>query len=537
MHGLEVIVLLGAATIALSVLARRVRVAPPLLLLLGGVALGFVPGVDGVHLPPDVVLFLFLPALLYFESLNTSLREILANLRVIVLLGTALVLVTAAAVAWAAHALGLAWPMAIVLGAVLAPTDATAVAAVAGHLPRRALTVLRAESLINDGTALVLYAVAVEAATTHHGIGPLGASARVVLSYAGGLLIGWVIAVVVSVIRRRLRDIRLENTLSVLTAFLAYLPAELVGVSGVVAVVTCGLVLSRVNPRQVSAATRVQAYGFWSVGTFVLNGSLFVLVGLQVRPLLDGLAADGSGAPGLGMAARDALAVAGVVIGTRLLWTFTTPYLIRALDRRPAQRLRRVGARQRLPLAWAGFRGAVSLAAALAVPAADVDGAPLAGRSLVLLLTVGVILVTLVVQGLTMPAVVRFARFPPDPSEATEQRLAERIATRSALDALDTRAADLGIDGAVVDGVRRDYQIRLRTLDEQSEDAQRAAVTAAKREKLAADRRLRAALLADKRAAIVRLRDSRDIDDTVLRRVQAQLDAEEVRLTGVTVED
>lgn len=537
MRGLEIVVVVGVAVLACSLLARRLNVPAPLVLLVGGLVLGFVPRVDGVDLPPDVVLFLFLPALLYWESLTTSLREILANLRAIVLLSTVLVLATAALVAVVGHAVGLGWPMAFVLGAVVAPTDATAVAAVAGHLPRRTLTILRAESLVNDGTALVVYAIAVEAATRHAGITALGVGWRFVASYAGGIGIGLLVAVVLVAVRRRLHDTRLENCLSVVSAFIAYLPAELLHVSGVVAVVTCGLVFSQVGPRIVSAATRTQAHAFWTLTTYLLNGALFVLVGLQVHPVLTGLDSDGPDGTRLGRALWICLAVAGVVVGTRLLWSYTVPYLVRALDRRPAQRLRRVGARARLPVAWAGFRGAVSLAAALAIPERDASGAPLAGRDLVLLVTVGVILVTLLVQGLSMPAIVRFARLPPDPTEAEEQRMAEEVAARAGLDAVDTRAAQLGLDGAVVDGVRHAYRVRIKTLISEPADPDLAAFGAAKREFLENDRRLRRALLADKRAALIRLRDTRDIDDTVLRRVQAQLDAEEVRLTGVPADD
>lgn len=268
MEGLQVVVLVGACLLLGGVLSARLHVASPLVLLLLGVLagglLGALPGDRTVELPPQVVLLLFLPALLYRESLTTSLREIRANLRAIVLLSVGLVLLTAVAVAGVGHAVGLPWPVAFVLGAVVAPTDATAVAAVAGRLPRRTLTTLRAESLVNDGTALVVYALAVEAASgsRHVGLGEI--AWRLPVSYAGGLLLGLGTAGVVLVVLRWLHEPRLENVLGVLIPFLAYLPAEELGVSGVVAVVSCGLLLSQATPTVISARTRVQAEGFCS---------------------------------------------------------------------------------------------------------------------------------------------------------------------------------------------------------------------------------------------------------------------------------
>jgi monovalent cation/hydrogen antiporter len=264
----------------------------------------------------------------------------------------------------------------------------------------------------------------------------------------------------------------------VLTPFAAYLPAELLHVSGVVAVVSCGLLLSQAGARVVGARTRV-------------------------------------------------------------VWGNTMPYVLRAIDRRPAQRLRRVGFRQRQPTTWAGFRGAVSLAAALAVPATRVDGSPLEGRTLVLLVTFGVILFTLVVQGLTLPAVVRWARLPDDPRERVEQHLAEETATRAARAAIDRRAAELGIPHGVVVRVRGQYEQHLEELELRHVDADGTTVDGDPRALAAVDseRRLRLALLADKRGALVRLRQQRRIDDLVLQRVQTQLDVEEVRLTGAGDED
>ncbi|MGY0064139.1 cation:proton antiporter domain-containing protein [Streptomyces sp. LZ34] len=277
MTGLELIVVVAATVLLMTWAARRLRLSEPLLLLIGGILIGLMPRFGNVHLPPDVVLLLFLPALLYWESLTTSLREIKNNFRSIALQATGLVLVTAVAVALVAHALGYEWPIAFVLGAVLAPTDVAAVAAVAMAMPRRILTLLRTESLLNDGTALVLLAVGLELLTTGEPFSWTHTAVRFVEAYAGGAAIGAAIALLLIPVRRHLHDRVLHSGLSVATPFIAYLPAEALHVSGVLAVVTCGLVTSRVGPKVIGSDARMQATSFWEVTTFLLNGALFVL--------------------------------------------------------------------------------------------------------------------------------------------------------------------------------------------------------------------------------------------------------------------
>jgi monovalent cation/hydrogen antiporter len=525
---LQIVVLLGLTVWALSLLARRLRVAAPIVLLLGGVPLAFVPWLADVRLEPDLVLFVFLPALLYAESLNTSLREIRANLRVVILGAIGLVIATAAAVAAVGHALGLAWPVAWILGAVLAPTDATAVSAIGGRMPRRTVTILRAESLINDGTALVILAIAIEAATGRATIGPVDVAWRLVLSFAGGgaagLLVGWLSIQA----RRRVHDVLLANTVSVLTPFVAFLIAEEIHASGVVAVVVTGIFISQAGPLVITAQDRVRSRAFWQITTFLLNGTLFVLVGLELRRALAGLTSYS-----IATAVRYTLLIGATVFGTRLAWSNVTPYVIRALDRRPQQRLRRVGFRQRQPNAWAGFRGGVSLAAALSVP----DSVP--GRELIIVVTFGVILMTLLLQGLTLPAVSRWARLPNDNANK-EQALAERQAVEAAQRLRPEAASRLHVDDEIARLVRAELDERHAELADApsmlatpSASANGSADDMPRREQY---RRLHRALVAEKRATVVRLRDERKIDDIVLRRVEATLDEEDLRL-GDTVGD
>src|SRR5215212_431827 len=520
MLGLELVVVLGVTLLLAAVVARRMRVAPPIVLLVCGVLLGFVPALRDVHLPPEAMLLIFLPALLYWESLTTSLREIRSNLRVIVLASTLLVIATAAAVAAVGHALGLPWGPAWVLGAALAPTDATAVGVLARALPRRTVTTLRAESLVNDGTALVVYGLAVGITVGEETFGALHVSGLFLLSYVGGALAGMLVAWLVTQARRRLDDPLQENVLILLTPFSAFLLAEVAGASGVLAVVVCGLIMSQVGPRVGRADGRQLTTAFLTLSTYLLNGALCVLVGLEVQSSVRGLTS-----VDLTRGLLTVVIVSAVVIGVRFGWLFTMPYVIRALDRRPQQRLRRVGPRGRVVNGVAGFRGAVSLAAALAVPQTVASGQPFPGRDLIVFVTAGVIAVTLL-QALVLPVVVRWARLPQDTSVDEERRLAQTEATGAALAALPEVAAELGVDPDVVERTRREYEEHLH-LTHAAEDDDDEPV-ARHEEQYAA---LRLALLARKRATVVGLRDAQRIDDIVLRQYQTRLDIEEVRLS------
>jgi monovalent cation/hydrogen antiporter len=513
------VVLLGVALVICGALARRYPVAPAILLVLVGVLVGFVPRLRHVQLPPEVVLLLFLPALLYWESLTTSLREIRNNLRVVVLTSTALVGATAAAVAVAAHALGLEWGPAWVLGAALAPTDATAVGVLARDLPRRTVTVLRAESLVNDGTALVLYGLAVGVTVGEQHLTGWHVTWLLVLAYAGGALAGGLIGMVSWQLRRRMDDPMLEAVAMLVTPFAAFLLADAIHASGVLAVVSCGLFMSQVTPRITGAATRQIVIPFWALSTTVLSSALFVLVGLSAQsafrdvtstPLLSALA--------------DTLVVTAVVIGVRWAWVYTTPYLIRLLDRRPEQRLRRIGARQRTVSAVAGFRGAVSLAAVLAVPHTLDSGAPFPDRDLIVLITCGVIVLTLL-QALLLPAVVRFARLPLDNSVTEEVQLAEVFTLDAAIEAIDPTAAELGSGEPVVERVRHELDKQRTLLAASGSDGNPVVQHDDQYTSLSL------ALIARRREALLELRDEQRIDDIVLRRVQARLDIEEVRIS------
>jgi CPA1 family monovalent cation:H+ antiporter len=520
--GLVVIVTLVSAVIVGTVLGRRYRVGPPVLLMFLGSLLGLIPAIGNVHINGEVVLLLFLPAILYWESMNTSIREIRANARIIVLLSVALVIATAVAVSWTARAMGMESHAAAVLGAVLSPTDAAAVAGLAKQLPRRTLTVLKGESIINDGTALVLFAVTVHVAVGGAQIGPTDLVLRFIGSYLGGIAAGLLVGGLVTLVRKRIDAPLEEGALSLLTPFAAFLLAQSMECSGVVAVMVSALVLTYSGPIVIRARSRLQSFAFWDIATFLINGSLWVFVGVQIPGAIRGVnGVDG----GIRHAVLLALAATGVVVASRFFWGEATTVLLRLLDRREVQRARRVTWRQRFVTAWAGFRGAVSLAAALAVPTKTLSGAPFPDRSMIIFVVVFVILVTVLVQGISLPAVVRWAKMPADATYCEELQLARSVGAKAALDALPVVAGELGASPKMLGRLQKEYDEHAALVmegdDESTDDL-------ARRDDLV--RRIRLGVLDHKRRAITELRNQRVIDDIVLRELQAEMDLEEVQL-------
>jgi monovalent cation/hydrogen antiporter len=520
------LLLLGlmAAVVGLNALARVVHVPYPILLVIGGLLLGALPGMPDVDLDPDLVLVLFLPPLLYGAAFFASLRDLRADLRGISMLAIGLVLVTMCAVAVVAHAMidGLPWAAAFALGAIVAPTDPVAATAIMRRLgvPRRIVTVIEGEALINDGTALVAYRVAV-AAAVGGSFSAWEAGLEFVLAAAGGIAIGLAVGWLVAQVRKRLEDPPVEITISLFTSYLAYLPADSLGASGVLAVVTAGIYLGWRTPELTSAPTRMQAFAVWEILTYLLNSALFILVGLQIGPVLNGVE-NFDTATLIGYAAI----VSAVVIGVRIVWGFTMPYLIRALDRRPSQVARRAGAAPRFIAAWSGMRGAVSLAAALALPLETDAGAPFPAREVLVFITFGVIFATLVIQGLTLPLLVRALPLEADGAEETEEITARIAAAKAALDRLDELSPEEWTRDDTVERLRNLYRYRKR----------RFAARAGKIEddgyedRSLSYQQLMHELLAAQRLALVQLRNDGVISSDVMRRVERDLDLEETRL-------
>jgi monovalent cation/hydrogen antiporter len=509
---------LMVAVAGLSVLARVVGVPYPILLVLGGLVLGFVPGMPPVELPPELVLVVFLPPLLYWAGFFSSPRDLRAEARPISLAAVGLVLATMVAVAAAAHAVvdGMSWPAAFALGAIVSPTDPLAATAIGRRLgvPRRLITVLEGESLVNDATALVAYRVAVAAAVSGSFVA-WQAGLRFVVGVAGGVVIGLLVGWLVAELRRRLDDPVVEIVISVATGYVAYLPADQLGVSGVLAAVTAGIYVGWRAPELASASTRLLGFSFWEVLVYLANAVLFILVGLQLQPILREL-----GGTAVAELVGQATLVSAVVIAVRVGWVFSVPYLIRLVDRRPSQIMRRAGARERLVIGWSGMRGAVSLAAALALPL----DFPL--RNLILFLTFAVILATLVVQGLTLPGLIRRLRFQADDAEEREEVKARLAAAQAALDRLDELAGADWTRDDTVERLHGLYEFRRRRLkarggyleDDGAEDRS-----------LAYQRLVRELLVAQRRA-IVRLRNQGKISNDVMHRIERELDLEDTRL-------
>src|SRR5215213_3227260 len=428
------------AVAGLSALARRLSVPYPIVLVVGGALLGFVPGLPEVELDPEVVLLVFLPPLLYASSIFANFGDFRANLRALTLSTVGLVLATMCAVAWAAHALipGLPWEAAFVLGAIVSPTDPLAAATIMRRLdaPRRLVSAIEGEGLFNDATALVAYRVAV-AAVVAGSFSLADAGLRFVLGASGGVAIGIAVGAIVAEIRKRTADAQVSVTISLLTGYAAFVPATAIGASGVLAAVTAGIYMGIRGPQILPARTRLQGYFVWDILDFIINAVLFMLIGLQLRAVVDKLS--GYSASTLG---GYTLAVTGVVVGTRLVWFFTVPYLIRAIDRRPAQRARRVGARWRLVMAWSGMRGAVSLAVALALPLTTHAGSGFPKRDLIVFLTFSVIFFTLVAQGLSLPVVIRRLGVSDGGADADEEIRARLLATEAAIEQIDALAAE-----------------------------------------------------------------------------------------------
>ena len=512
--------LLGVA--ALAVLARVLGVPYPITLVLGGSVIGFIPGVPSVELEPDLVLLIFLPPLLYGAAFFTSLRDLRRNARPIALLAIPLVGVTMTAVAVVAHeVIGLGWGESFVLGAIVSPTDAVAPAEIMRRIgaPRRLLTVVEGENLTNDWTALVLYKFAVAAVVTGS-FSLVEATGRFVLTGLGGLAIGLVAGRIIREVRSRIDDPPTEITISILSGYAAYLPAEELGTSGVIAAVTVGIYMGWHTPQLTTPVMRMQGVSVWEILTFLLNAVLFLLVGLQLPTVLEDIS---------GYSAGElifwGLLISLVVIGVRLLWGFTVTYLIRAIDRRTIQRARRASWQERTVVGWAGMRGSVSLAAALALPLETDAGAAFPARDLIILLAYVVILVTLVGQGLTLGPLIERLGVTDDGSEEREEVAARVRLAEAALARIDELTEEEWARPDTLERVRGQYDYRRRRFAAR-EDGEGDRYE----ERTSAYQRLMYELFDAQREELVGMRNRGDISDEVRRRVERELDLEESRL-------
>ncbi|QDY78960.1 Na+/H+ antiporter [Streptomyces qinzhouensis] len=522
MEALSLVALI-AVSAAVAGAARYTRVPAPLLLVTAGLVASYLPGVPDYTLDPHIVLPLVLPPLLHTAALDSSYLDLRANIRPVALLSFGYTLFATVAVGWLAYLLIPQLPLtaALVLGAVVAPPDAVAATAIARRLglPHRITTILQGESLINDATAITAYRVAV-AAAVGEGASWLGGAGEFAVAAVGGVAVGLVLMVPIHWLRTRLKEPLLQNTLSLLIPFVAYAAAEQLHASGVLAVVVVALYLGH-RSWQVDFATRLQEAAVWKMVAFLLESAVFALIGLQLSYVLTGL-----GDYGLAQAVGYAVVVFVVVVAVRYVWVFPATFLPR-LSPRIRAREPEVTWKAPLVVGWAGMRGVVSLAIAFSIPLTTSSGGPFPSRNLVLFLTFTTVIGTLVVQGLTLPALIRALRLPrPDPFAET---LAEAEAQNAASEAAERRLDALLADER--NALPEPLEERLRTVMERRRNSvweRLGAVNEATGE--SADetyRRLAREMIGAERAVFVELRDQRRIDDEMMRTLLFRLDLEE----------
>jgi monovalent cation/hydrogen antiporter len=506
-----------AALGGLLALAPVLRLPLPILLVVGGIVLGFVPGLPDVVLAPDVVLVAVLPPLLYSGAFFTSLRDLRANRRPIAFLAFGLVGATMATVGVVAHELiGLPWAVAFTLGAIVAPTDALAATEIASRVgaPRRIVSIIEGESLVNDGTALVLYRSAV-AAAIGGSFSLLESSARIVVDVAGGIVVGLAVGYVVRQVRKRLDDPPIEVAIAVLSGYFAYLPAVAIGVSGVLAAVTIGVYMGWHTPELTNERTRLTGDAFWEVLVFLVNALLFGLIGLQLRGILDELSATPTSTL-IGYS----LAVSGTVILTRILLLPVVTYVPRWAFRSIREHDPYPPWQAPVIISWAGIRGAVSLAAALALPG------NVHHHALIVFLAFGVIVATLILQGLTLPALIRVLRVSDDGGAEREEAKARIRTAEAALARLEELLEDGAVHPRTAERLRGALGFRRDRFLARFDDGDDGAIE----ERSVAYQRVMRDLLAAEHAALLALRNDGVIDDNVMQRVQRDLDLEAARL-------
>jgi monovalent cation/hydrogen antiporter len=525
---IEIVLLLLIAIAAVGVVAKRLGIPPAILLVVTGVALALVPGLPAVRLPPELVLLLVLPPLIYSSAVAMSWREFRFNLRPIALLAIGCVGFTTVAAAAATHwLLGFSWPVGFVLGAIVSPPDAVAPLAIARRmrLPKRILVILEGEGLANDATALILYRFAVVAVS----VGTFSferAAGEFAVIIAAELLWGIAVGWLMLRLRRWVADAQIEIVLSILTPYVAYWPPEYLGGSGVLATVVAGLYVSWNGLSMISAATRLQGIFFWDVLVYLIEGIVFLITGLQARTMATTL-----GTYSLSVLAGSAAVVCVVVILARFAWMFPATYIPRWLLPALARRDPSPPWQWPFVLGFTGVRGIVSLAAALAIPFSMDDGRPFPDRDLILFLTFSVILVTLVGQGLLLPVVIRALGLT-DAGERelrthrTEELLARRRATEAAIDRLERLAAERALSGDVVGPLRAELRNRLRHFEQGRERAE------SPRELTAAPDEIELHLITAERERINELYRQGSLKDEARRRLERELDLREANLAS-----
>ena len=519
-----VLMLLLVFIVGLGTLANRLKTPYPILLVIGGLVLSLVPGIPRFTLEPDVVFLGVLPPLLFAAGFATSWRDFRYNLVSIALLAFGLVGFTVAGVALISQWIlpGFDWRLGLVLGAVISTTDAIAATSIARRvgLPRRIIDVLEGESLLNDASGLlaleftVAFVVTGQVPSLAEGIG------RLIYMVAGGVAAGLALGKLIDWLEHRIDHSPIEITISIVTPYAAYLAAERIHASGVLAAVACGLYLGRRSATFFSSLVRIEAQAFWNTLTFILNGIVFILIGFQLPSIHAKV-----GHLGLRWPFLQGLLFSATVILLRFIWVFPGAYVSYFIRRRLlGQPENAPPARAIFIVGWTGMRGVVALAAAISLPATIADGMPFPQRDLILFLTFWVIFVTLVLQGLTLPALIRRLKVTEQPGEKCEEVAARRIMIEAALRKLEASPGRENPEvKATYDDVARHYRIRLAALERAGGGGRVFSQQHDLFEKLTSE--LRNA----ERAAAIQMRDQDRISDGVLRELLRELDLLDAR--------
>ncbi|HEY1261885.1 MAG TPA: Na+/H+ antiporter [Terriglobales bacterium] len=529
-RGVEIVfLLLLLFVVVFGALARKLSVPYPIVLVIGGLLLSFVPGIPNVTLSPDLVFFVILPPLLYSAAWLTSWREFSYNLVSIFLLAFGLVIFTVVGVTQVGQWFlpGFDWRVGLALGAIVAPTDAIAAASIAKRLglPRRMVDILEGESLLNDASALLVLEFAIGLLVAGHVPTFSAGVLRLCYLIAAGIAVGLLVGEIVHLLEHRVDDAPIEIAMSILTPYVVYLAADFIRASGVLAVVACGLYLSRKSSHFFSPTVRLQAWAVWDSLTFILNGLVFVLIGLQL-PYVTGAIRDHH----LRTLILYGLALSGLLILLRLAWMFPGAYVANVIRRRllhqneplpPARHIFIVG--------WTGMRGVVSLAAAIALPQTLSGGVPFAQRNMIIFLAFSIILVTLVLQGLTLPPLIRALGVAGSSGPQPEEREARRAIVHAAINFLEKLRSEAGSeDTEVYEELAQHYRRRIATLADEGDAGQDGIDSTFYKHFID----LSLELLRVERQTAVRLRNQGRISDELLRTIEHELDLGEARFVA-----
>lgn len=522
MQNIATVIILLAVVTALAEVTDKIRIPYPILLVLAGIGIGLFPELPSISLHPDIVFLVFLPPILYAAAWQTSWPDFKAAKRPITLLAIGCVIFTTCAVAWIAHTFigGLGWPEAFVLGAIISPPDAVAATSATKGLglPKRIITVLEGESLVNDATGLIAYRYAVLAVTTGaFSLATAGFQFLVVAIF--GIALGLVVGIVFKWIHRITPDNATNDTaLTFLAPYVAYLSAEALHLSGVLAVVTAGLFVSWNSSTIFSQQTRLQANGSWQTIIFLLNGIIFILIGLQLHDVLRGI----EGHPPAALIIYAVIVCVTVIVG-RIIWVYPGTYIPRILSKKIRTNEPRPTLQMTTIVAWSGMRGVVSLAAALALPLTTNAGLPFPNRNLIIFLTFCVIFSTLVLQGLTLAPMISWFGIQADGSDHEKEIQARMLLASGAIEHIEENYS-LSVSDEVLNQIKTKYEIRIqrlrkdqsnRTIDDQQ---------------IKAFHQIQHELLNKERKDVIRLRNEGQISDEVLRKIEYELDLEETRL-------